>query len=274
VDVIPTAVFFGAHRSALLEALIWLYFLDGPYTNAEAMNSCIRVRVARRLVLGSLCLGLHGCGPSLDAMSRTVLDTIQTNRQIENATLDPNIRYLRVTVDGRLAFIGLGSEDPHPQGLIEVWFSAQREVLRFQNGRVVGASGITTEWSSVSLPALPSWASLARSEAPLRWVRVRDVMPGYHFGVRDEILVQAIPAPTKTQLQNVDAQSLRWFEERQLNSGRSATANVIQFRRENALPPARYAVDLSQGEGVVIYGEQCLAANFCFTWQRWNPKKS
>lgn len=206
-------------------------------------------------------------------MEETLRGAVQGNRSAADVRLSPAFRYIRVTVDGRVSFLALGSEDKHPQGPIEVWFSAQREVLRLQNGRVVGASGVFTEWRSVTLPEMPPWSAIARSQQPLPWVRIRDVMPGYRFGVHDELVLSAISPPQKSALQGVDAQSLSWFEER-FQTGVVAgylTKLVTHVAADGALPPARYAVDFRDGKEIVVYGEQCLAPDFCFTWQRWKP---
>lgn len=214
---------------------------------------------------------LVACTSSMNAVVQTLQEAVQGNRGVTSARLNPAFRYIRITVDGRVSFLALGSEDKHPQGPIEVWFSAQREVLRLQNGRVVGASGVTTEWRAVTLPEMPSWSELARSRQPLRWVRIRDVMPGYRFGVRDELVLSSISPPQKSALEGVDAQSLSWFEER-FRTGVAAgrmTKLVTDVAVDAVLPPARYAVDLRDGKEIVVYGEQCLAPELCFTWQRW-----
>lgn len=186
-------------------------------------------------------------------MVRTLQTAVGRDSGITGARLNPNFRYLRVTVGGRVALLVLGSEDRNPQGPIQVWFSAQKEVLRFQDGRTVGAVGLTTEWRAVSLSELPTWSVIARGGEPVRWTRVRDVMPGYRVGVRDALVVRVVSAPGKSELQGVDPQRLTWFEE----------------RVDKGLPPARYAVDLRYGKEIVVYGEQCLAVDLCFAWQRW-----
>ncbi len=214
---------------------------------------------------------LSACTSGMNSMVQTLQQAVQGNRSVSDANLNPAFRYLRITLDGRVSFLALGSEDKHPQGQVEVWFSAQREVLRFQNGRLVGAAGVTTEWRAVTLPELPSWSELARSPQPFQWVRIRDVMPGYRYGVRDELVLSAIPPPQKSALQDVDAQSLSWFEER-FRTGTAAgrlTKLVTDVGIDGVLPPARYAVDLRDGKEIVVYGEQCLAPELCFTWQRW-----
>lgn len=186
------------------------------------------------------------------------------------AKLNPNFRYLRVMIDGRLVLLALGYVDSHPQGPVEVWYSAEREVLRLQNGRIVGASGSPIEWRSVSLPELPSWDTLARAGQPLHWVRSRDVMPGYRFGVQDTLSLRVVSAPAKSSLLQIDPQRLIWFDE-QMQPAR--IAGRAWFGGDSvddlALPTARYAVDLREGKSIVVYGEQCLAPRLCLTWQRW-----
>lgn len=227
------------------------------------------IRILAALVIA--VSALTACSSGMNAAVQTMQDAVKGKRSVTDARLNPNFRYLRVTIDGRVAFLALGSEDKHPQGPVEVWFSAQREVVRLQNGRVIGAAGLTTEWRNVVLPALPSWSTVAHDGHPVQWVRMRDVMPGYRFGVRDEISLRSISAPRKSALQGVDPQSLTWFEE-QIQSG-SRAALFVSVSSDKPLPPAHYAVDLRGGKEVVVYGEQCLAPELCFTWQRWNPEK-
>ena len=97
-------------------------------------------------------------------------------------------------------------------------------------------------------------------------------MPGYRFGVRDEILLRVISPPQKSALQRLDPQSLTWFEERLQPEPRAAYAARLlgDLADEKPLPPARYAVDLRDCKETVVYGEQCIAPDFCFTWQRWS----
>ncbi len=214
---------------------------------------------------------LAACTSGMNSMVQTLQQAVQGNRSVSDANLNPAFRYLRITLDGRVSFLALGSEDKHPQGPVEVWFSAQREVLRLQNGRLVGAAGVTTEWRAVTLPEMPSWSTLVQSGQPFQWVRMRDVMPGYRYGMRDELVLSAITPPQKSALQGVDAQSLSWFEER-FRTGVAAgrlTKLVTDVGIDGVLPPARYAVDLRDGKEIVVYGEQCLAPELCFTWQRW-----
>ncbi|MBE0613178.1 MAG: YjbF family lipoprotein [Burkholderiales bacterium] len=212
---------------------------------------------------------LAGCSSSGSAILQTLPYAYGRNPGVDNARLNPNFRYLRVTVRGRVALLALGYIDNHPQGPIEVWYSAEREVLRLQNGRLVGAVGLTTEWRNVTLPELPSWSTVARENQVSRWTRSRDVMPGYRFGVKDKLDLRAIEAPRRSALQGMDAQGLTWFEERVASEAAAGLSAVFGNSVDAQLPPARYAVDIRNGHETVVYGEQCLAADLCFTWQRW-----
>ena len=229
------------------------------------------IRVPAAIVL--VC-GLSACTPAMDALMQTVRAVVPADDSVAGARLDSNFRYLRVTLGGRTALLAQGFVESNPQGPIEVWYSGEREVVRLQNGRVVGVVGTTTEWRNVSLREVPSWSAVARAGQPVRLLRTRDVMPGYRFGVRDELLVRAIAPPQDSQLRDLDPQSLTWFEERFQPEPTiaSAAAHVTALYDERALRPSRYAVRISDGDETVVYGEQCIAADFCFTWQRWPAK--
>lgn len=176
----------------------------------------------------------------------------------DETRLVPGIHYLRVTLDDNVALLALGYVDPDPRGPVEVWYSVGKEVIRLQNGRLVGVTGLPTEWRRVMLPEFPAWTQVAKS-GELRWERVRDAMPGYRYGLRDTLRLRPLARVPANRLRGIDPASLGWFEER---SERAPGAH-------EDLPPAHYAVDLEDGDGLVVYGEQCIAPGVCLTWQRW-----
>ena len=217
------------------------------------------VKFKNHLIVLSLVAAIGGCATSTNAIVQTMQSALGRGRGIEEAKLNPDFRYLRVTIGRRVVLLALGYLDKHPQGTIEVWYSADREVVRLQNGRLVGAAGLTTEWRNVVLPDFPAWSALASAGAPLRWSRTRDVMPGYRYGLRDSLALSVVPPPPTSALQGLDPKDLTWFEERLADEALPKTA----------LPAARYAVQLAGNEAIVVYGEQCLAPQTCFNWQRW-----
>lgn len=209
-----------------------------------------------------LVASLSACTSSSSAIYQSLQFAIRKDSAASSAPLNPAFRYLRATVDGRVVLLVLGYVESHPQGRIEVWYSAEREVLRLQNGRIIGAVGLPTEWRNVAVTGLPPWSALKGTQA--NWLRVRDVMPGYRYGVRDALLVRPTPPPARTALQSLDPHSLSWFEETiETESGGQPAA------KEDQLPPARYAVSFRDDGEEIVYAEQCLGPKLCFSWQRW-----
>ena len=175
----------------------------------------------------------------------------------EQVRLDPAYHYLRLVVDDNVIFMASDTSNIDSTNTVSVWYSAGREVLRFQNGRLLAAVGLASEWRGVVIPDMPAWSKLAEAKEPFRWTRIRDVMPGYHYGVHDSLLLRSIAPPNDSQLKKIDPQQLTWFEER------------IEKQQAEDLPLARYAVDLRDAKETVVYGEQCVSAKLCFSWQRW-----
>ena len=97
-----------------------------------------------RLPLIFICLmfALTGCqSTELDSGMQMLKAAIRGSDQPTGAGLNQRFAYLRVTAGKPVAFMALGYVDPHPNGPVEVWYSADREVIRLQNGRLVGTAG-------------------------------------------------------------------------------------------------------------------------------------
>jgi hypothetical protein len=233
-------------------------FNNDTIVTARALTGC--------LILASLAVS--GCTTSMDAMQSSIRQLVPFGQKSVEPALDPNFQYLRITRGRHTGWMWLGSTEASAEGPIEVYYSGQGEVLRLRKGHVVGASGLTTEWHAVSVAA-PSWAAVTRGGQPASFVRIRDVMPGYRSRVHDRLVLRPVAAPDRSALRGIDPKSLVWFDERlEPTPGRG----LSRFGRDatDALPPARYAVDLAADRETVVYAEQCLAHDLCFTWQRWS----
>jgi hypothetical protein len=214
--------------------------------------------VLHKLSIACLGLLLTACTSSGSAIWDSMRAGVRPAPPVDQSTLSRDVSYLRLLVDGREVYLALGYVDDQPRGAVEVWYSAGREVLRLQGGRVVGTAGLLTEWRQVVLPELPAWRAMVGGH---RWTRGRDVMPGYRMGVTDTLDVRGIPAPPDVKLTGFEGVALVWFEER---------AETMPADPALRLPPARYAVYVDEaGTETVVYGEQCIAADLCFTWQLW-----
>lgn len=212
-----------------------------------------------RLSMLLLALSLAGCA-ALDASPvwQSLRQIVPPPTAPEKADFPPPYRYLRLEIDGRVIFLASDTPQADQPGATVTWYSAGREVLRLREGRLVAAVGMREEWRVVSLPELPQWAVLVDREVPLRWVRQRDVMPGYRFGVEDALVLQKVAPPQASALKGLAPGALVWFEER-----------FVHAESPEALPVARYAVQRDGGTARVVYGEQCVSLTVCFSWQRW-----
>jgi hypothetical protein len=201
-------------------------------------------------LLSAVCVVLLAACSSLDnPIIRTIAHATGQQPSPPTPEFNPKYRYLRVDVQGRIFYLTWAYLD---QG-VEVWYSPGREVLRLLNGRMEGSTGLLTEWRQVTLPALPHWTTLAKLPH-YDWIRQRDIMPGYRYGIEDHLTLTPIAPVMDSHLQGLSPSTLFWFKE-------------VDHDSADPLPVARYAVDLAHDR--VVYGETCLSRSLCFSWQRW-----
>ena len=187
-----------------------------------------------------------------DAFSRN------TDNHFDRLQLNPQYRYLRVTVNHQSALLVLGYTEEHHDGPIEIWYSDSGQVLRLQNGRVLGTLGLAIDWLNVNYTPLPSWQEIAQS-SPIAYQRKRDQMPGYRFGILESLSISPIPPPTTSEIVPISGKELRWYEE-------------VNSSHPDSSLPTRYAVLEKDGEFKVMYSDQCLSTRFCLSWQVWPAK--
>jgi len=185
---------------------------------------------------------------------------------IASATLNPAYQYLRVQAVGKpAALLVLGYVDTHPDGDVEVWYSASHEVIKTQNGRIVTTDGLATDWTAVRYSkAPPPWNIQPPPDDT--YTRVRDQMPGYRYNLADHWVqsraADGLPAiDLPTSLSPALAARYVWIREAQVGT---VTA---------PLPPAWYALERVDGSYRVVYSYQCLSADLCLNLQRWPLSK-
>ena len=186
---------------------------------------------------------------------------------LSSVKLNPAYQYLRVQAVGQpAALLVLGYVDAHPDGDIEVWYSASHEVIKTQNGRIVATAGLVTDWTLARyLKAPPSWNDQLSHDAT--FTRVRDEMPGYRFNLADQLvqsrLTEGLPAISlPSSLPATVAARFVWVREAQVG----ATPIL--------LPPAWYALERVDGRYHVAYSYQCLSQALCLNLQRWPLPKA
>jgi hypothetical protein len=189
-------------------------------------------------------------------VTRTVVDALSnTGSHLDRLQLNPQYRYLRVTVNQKSALLVLGYTEEHHNGPIEIWYSDSGQVLRLQNGRVIGTLGLETDWLNVNYNPLPSWQEIAQY-SPIPYQRKRDQMPGYRFGILESLSISPIPTSTKSEIVPISGKELKWYEE-------------VNSNDPDLSLSARYAVLEKDGVYKVMYSDQCLSTRFCLSWQVW-----
>ena len=167
------------------------------------------------MILSRVCVALAllfvtGCGHT--PVTRTLMDAVNSGKHADKIQLNPKLRYLRVTVQGRVVLMVLGYLEPSPDGEIETWYSSEGELIRLQNGRLVGTGGLETDWRVVKNVSLPAWKELDGRTA-VTYRRERDEMPAYRFSIAETVSLYPIPVPTNAKLAGLPAHGLRWYEE-------------------------------------------------------------
>lgn len=184
---------------------------------------------------------------------------------VSDAPLNPVYRYLRVEASGsQPALLVLGYVDDHPTGAVQVWYSAKGEVLKLQNGRIVGTAGLAADWSAVSFsPALPTWDAV--TPQGLAFTRTHDQAPGYRATITHRMQLKPWPGLPPVvlprSLPTILASRFNWYQELAVDGPASH------------LPPAWYAVGTYEGQRSVVYSEQCLSPTLCLKMQLWPPEK-
>lgn len=180
--------------------------------------------------------------------------------QVQDAKLNPDFQYLHVTLAGaKPALLVLGYVDAHPEGDIEVWYSGLGEVLRLQNGRLVGATGLAVNWRRVGYPEPPPpWHSV--SLAGVRFSRIRDESPGYRGSFVEQVSLTPLPK-RPLELPQLAPANAAWFQESYSGAG------GLQ------IPTAWFALGSYGGQKLIVYSRQCLSVSLCLTLQRWPLQK-
>lgn len=232
-----------------------------------------------------ITLGLSACTGNQSAIYETLkLAFINPNTMIDSHPLDPGYTYLRADLNGNPALLVLGYTDREQNGFVGVWYSAARETIQIQNGRLSSTHGLDINWIEVKLMDAPpisaaldpkniEAAALATTKVyrnlknPLTYTRIRTVMPGYRANIEEVIEMRALAnAPNNAPLRLKEgpySANLRWVEER--------VRPRVRVADNPGLTPvtATYAIDVTTSEMRPIYGRQCLTTSYCLSWQVW-----
>ena len=214
------------------------------------------------ILLALLLLGPLGCTTNSSAVYATIRGAIAGEADITESQLRPGVQYLRMRLGARSVYLALGFLESDVNGQRQIWYSGGGEVLKTQNGRIVGSAGLQTDWRMVRQAPPPGWRDMPA--IGVTYERVLDVMPGYRMGIREKVRIRPIAPVLDSRLAEFNPAALSWFEE-------TVVSTSVPFPSPT-LPAALFAVDLSQNDAPVIFSRQCLAPDLCFSLQPWPPR--
>ena len=167
---------------------------------------------------------------------------------------NPSLEYITVELDGRTSHLALGYRELVKGRPLEHWYSGAGEMLEMVDGRVNKALGMTFEIRG-NKGRPPAWESFDDVRQTQVWTREIDIMPGYRYGVEEEITT------VKLSKENLPVQKTKypkdaiWFQERVIT--KDIQGKTQQFQQLFAVLNNR-----------VIYSEQCFHKNMCMSFQR------
>jgi hypothetical protein len=213
-----------------------------------------------KLVLGAiLVLAIVGCSGGARTAAETIRFAAFPDKRVSEASayLSPNFEYMRARVNGRLIFLALGYREAvsGAQDALDVYFSADGEVLKLRKGRIVSFVGLGKELTKAFPDGIPDW-----SEKSVSYRTVLDDRPSYNLGQTWFVEVAPVAGPpSRKDLIGLAPASLLWFKER-------LPSEAI---KSGFLQAPVYAVTRRNGRDEVVYSEQCLEPKLCFSLQRW-----
>jgi len=244
-------------------------------------------RVLPCLLASALLQGCASAPPAVGALAGAIGPALTGGSAPlpSRAQLNPALTYLYVQAPGRdpvffvLGYVEPAADEAGPATL--VWFSALREVLRTQNGRLVGLTGVPQGKAALSWnPPAPAWADLLAQTPPAAvtpqattspeavgafahpsFVRTWDEPARYRFGRTDRVslhpqswpdLPNAVLRHLRGPLAGADYTHWNWF-----------------VQRSDREPQAWFALAPVAGVKQVVYSFQCLDADTCFHIAPW-----
>jgi hypothetical protein len=183
--------------------------------------------------------------------------------KVDTSKLPKRYEYLLIYAGGKPAIMGLGkrTQTSTPQGEVvdEFWFSTQGEMMIMRNGRIHTVFGMPPEWrNNQSSP--PTWQQTLSAPQAISWLRVRDEMPNYRYGISDKIVTTALASPPPldkiaSELVPTQNPQIKWVQD---------SVETSNDKGQRWAFTQVFAIDQNQ----VVYSEQCISPVYCLQIQR------
>ncbi len=203
-------------------------------------------------VLGVIgCSAKTGCTGERTQCFAASTGFLKNNTQ--NPALTQNFNYMRVSMNGQVVWLAQGATDQWPAADTKVYYSADRSVFKWANGRLISVTTPEYNWREHTRKPI-NWAAVK----PFKFIRDIDTVEGLTAKKEQRQLTSSV-IPNHDSYVG-DKTPLLWMHE----TGIATSAAM----RDSPSYDNWYAFkinDLSEP----VYGQHCLSKNYCLAWQVW-----
>lgn len=203
------------------------------------------------------CTAKTGCSESSTKCFGTSKSVIKGNIVFNNnpdrPQLDPNFNYIRLNMNGHIVWLAQGASDQWPNLNTEVFYSADRSVFKWSNGRLIAVTTAGYNWREHTTYPL-NWSA----QKPQQFMREIDTVDGI-TAVREQRELSNSGAPEHHDFVG-DKTTLSWIHE--------YTTSTIPTMQAKPTFDSWFAFD-SNNMNKPVYGQQCISTRYCLSWQVW-----
>lgn len=210
----------------------------------------------RLSVLLSSCIMLIGCQTTPSSWFHPFHKASQTQHDAV-PTLNADFQYKRLTINGNVFWLAQGAVDQWTKPHTQVYYSADRNVFKWANGRLHSVNNGQTQWREHQVAQI-NWRDFPKLQNA-HFTRHLDQTDGKRNVVQKR-QIQVVPAPAVHAYVGKTT-GLIWLHEF------SDTATPSSYNDD-----IWYAIDPNHPQQP-IYAQQCIAKKQCFTWQDWSIKQ-
>ncbi|SUD91952.1 Uncharacterised protein [Psychrobacter phenylpyruvicus] len=203
------------------------------------------------------CTVKTGCSESSTKCFSTSKGAIKGNVVFSNnpdrPQLDPNFNYIRLNMNGHIAWLAQGASDQWPSVNTEVFYSADRSIFKWSNGRLIAVTTAEYDWREHIIYPL-NWSA----QKPQQFMREIDTVDGI-TAVRERRELSSSGAPEHHNFVG-DKTTLNWIHEYTISKSPTMQAQPTF--------DSWFAFD-SNNMNKPVYGQQCISKRYCLSWQVW-----
>lgn len=209
------------------------------------------------LVMVASLLGLTACQSTTGCTAENTKCFSDTKKVFKSKhktpELNPQFNYIRLIINGHAVWLAQGPTEPWPAANTKVFYSADRSVFKWSNGRLTSMTTPLLDWREY-LPQAINW-SITK---PFKFVRNVDNSNGI-AAITEQREIHPLSTPEHHSYVG-DNTTLVWVHEytvsqSQVSQFYPSYDNWYAFESDNMNEP--------------VYGQQCISEQYCLSWQVW-----